>query len=412
MNLRRIIQSIPCKPPPIPAKLLPPADLVEEEHTPHYKSQHFYPVRLYEILDNRYQIVAKIGWGTSSTVWLARDLHQWRWLPPRYVTIKVNAHNYASQESAEKELRITEHITKANPQHPGRNFVATLLDSCRVASPSGTHICMVFDALCEPLWMLKHRFEGNTIPLDVLKPVSKLILEGLRYLHTECHVIHTDPKSDNILLALRNPSILDSVAQDEMNNLSPRKQLDDRDIYLSRNYWGLSPAELGRSVITDFGLAVRGDGPPNSHPIQPEEYRAPEICLGANWSYSADIWNLGVMIWDLFYGRGPFDTPPNARGSGSADEAHLGQIISLLGPPPPDLLSRGKDTSRYFDAKGQFKFPELIGKKDLVSMAKEIEDDDGMPQFVDFISRMLRWRPEDRTTAEDLLSHAWLLASL
>lgn len=343
---------------------------------------------------------------------LLLQCHRWRWLPPRYVAIKVNAHNYASQESAEKELRITEHITKANPQHPGRNFVATLLDSFRVASPSGTHICMVFDALCEPLWMLKHRFEGNTIPLDVLKPVSKLILEGLRYLHTECHVIHTDLKSDNILLALRNPSILDSVAQDEMNNPSPRKQLDDRDIYLSRNYWGLSPAELGRSVITDFGLAVRGDGAPNSHPIQPEEYRAPEVCLGADWSYSADIWNLGVMIWDLFYGRGPFDTPPNARGSGSADEAHLGQIISLLGPPPPDLLSRGKDTSRYFDAKGQFKFPELIGKKDLVSMAKEIEDDDGMPQFVDFISRMLRWRPEDRTTAEDLLSHAWLLASL
>lgn len=70
------------------------------------------------------------------------------------------------------------------------------------------------------------------------------------------------------------------------------------------------------------------------------------------------------------------------------------------------------DTTKLSDLIGQFKFPELIGKKDLVSMAKEIEDDDGMPQFVDFISRMLRWRPEDRTTAEDLLSHAWLLASL
>ncbi|EAS37019.3 CMGC/SRPK protein kinase [Coccidioides immitis RS] len=267
---------------------------------------------------------------------------------------------------------------------------------------------MVFDALCEPLWMLNRRFEGNTIPLGVLKPVSKLILEGLRYLHTECHVIHTDLKSDNILLALRNPSILDSVAQDEMNDPSPRKQLDGRDIYLSRNYWGLSPDQLGRSVITDFGLAVRGDGPPNSHPIQPEGYRAPEVCLGGEWSYSADIWNLGAMLWDLFCGRGPFDTPPNSRGSGSADEAHLGQIISLLGPPPPDLLRRGKETSRYFDAKGQFKFPELIGKKDLVSMAKEIDYDDGMPQFVDFISRMLRWRPEDRTTAEDLISHPWL----
>lgn len=51
--------------------------------------------------------------------------YRWRRLPPRYVAIKVNANNYTSQESAEKELRITDHITKANPQHPGRNFVAT-----------------------------------------------------------------------------------------------------------------------------------------------------------------------------------------------------------------------------------------------------------------------------------------------
>lgn len=53
MYLRRIIQSVPCKPTLLPVKLLPTTDLVEEEHTPHYKPQHFYPVRLYEILNNR-----------------------------------------------------------------------------------------------------------------------------------------------------------------------------------------------------------------------------------------------------------------------------------------------------------------------------------------------------------------------
>jgi serine/threonine protein kinase len=41
-------------------------------------------------------------------------------------------------------------------------------------------------------------------------------------------------------------------------------------------------------------------------------------------------------------------------------------------------------------------------------MAKEIDDDGGTPQFIDLISKMLRWRPEDRATAEDLLSHPWL----
>ncbi|KAL2867737.1 putative protein kinase [Aspergillus lucknowensis] len=330
-------------PPPLPAKLLPPTDLVEEEPTPHYKPQHFYP----------------IGWGTSSTVWLARDLHQWRWRPPRYVAIK------------RRSVRITEHITKANPQHLGNNFVTTWLDSFRVASPGGPHICMVFDALCEPLWMLKHRFEGNTMPLDVMKPVSKLILIGLQYLHTEFHVIRTDLKPDNILLALNDPSILDSVAQDEMNDPSPRKQPDSREIYLSRNYWGLSPDYLGDR-------------------------------------YSVDIWNSGVMLCDLVYGHGPFDIPRDARGPGSADEAHLGRIISLLGPPPSDLLDRGRETSRYYGAQGQFKFPELIGKKDLLSMTKKIDDDDELRQFIDLISRMLRWSPEDRATAQDLISHPWL----
>lgn len=35
-------------------------------------------------------------------------------------------------------------------------------------------------------------------------------------------------------------------------------------------------------------------------------------------------------------------------------------------------------------------------------------DDEGIPEFVEFISAMLCWRPEDRATVEDLLSHPWL----
>lgn len=74
MYLRRLIRSVPYKPCPLSTELLLTTDLVDEDHTPHSKSQHFYPVRLYEILNNRYQVAAKIGWRTSSTVWLARDL--------------------------------------------------------------------------------------------------------------------------------------------------------------------------------------------------------------------------------------------------------------------------------------------------------------------------------------------------
>lgn len=45
----------------------------------------------------------------------------------------------------------------------------------------------------------------------------------------------------------------------------------------------------------DFDQSVHGDRP-NSGFIQAEVYRAPEVILDACYSYSADIWSLGVMV--------------------------------------------------------------------------------------------------------------------
>jgi hypothetical protein len=47
---------------------------IEEERIPGYKAERFYPVRLGEVFNSRYQVVAKLGFGTASTIWLCRDL--------------------------------------------------------------------------------------------------------------------------------------------------------------------------------------------------------------------------------------------------------------------------------------------------------------------------------------------------
>jgi serine/threonine-protein kinase SRPK3 len=47
---------------------------VEEEELPDYRADRFYPVQLGEVFQERYQIIAKLGFGSSSTTWLARDL--------------------------------------------------------------------------------------------------------------------------------------------------------------------------------------------------------------------------------------------------------------------------------------------------------------------------------------------------
>ena len=109
------------------------------------------------------------------------------------------------------------------------------------------------------------------------------------------------------------------------------------------------------------------------------------------------------------------------------DRAHLTHITALLGPPPQDLLGRGKRTSLVYDPKGEFyleKSPricivliygtgELKGlgfspqTTNLESYITKIEGQEER-MFLAFVKRMLTWQPEDRSTAKELLSDPWL----
>lgn len=48
-----------------------PSEKVEEEN---FGIERYYPARIGDVLSSRYQIVGKLGFGKSSTVWLAQDL--------------------------------------------------------------------------------------------------------------------------------------------------------------------------------------------------------------------------------------------------------------------------------------------------------------------------------------------------
>jgi hypothetical protein len=54
--------------------ILPEHEKIEEENVPGYKAGSFYPVTLGDVFNSRYQVLAKLGFGTASTVWLCRDL--------------------------------------------------------------------------------------------------------------------------------------------------------------------------------------------------------------------------------------------------------------------------------------------------------------------------------------------------
>jgi serine/threonine-protein kinase SRPK3 len=63
------------------------------------------------------------------------------------------------------------------------------------------------------------------------------------------------------------------------------------------------------------------------------------------------MWNVGVMVWDLFEGKHMFHGN-DPDGKGYSTRAHLAEVIGMLGPPPLDLLERGTRTSEFFDEEG------------------------------------------------------------
>lgn len=96
------------------------------------------------------------------------------------------------------------------------------------------------------------------------------------------------------MLGIQDDSVFTAFEEGELKNPSPRKELDGRIIYTTRNL--RMPKELGAPVLCDFGSAVVIDNVEHREDIQPNVYRAPEVILEAPWTYSVDIWNTACMV--------------------------------------------------------------------------------------------------------------------
>ncbi|KAI5861011.1 kinase-like protein [Durotheca rogersii] len=170
----------------------------DEEDSEDYCKGGYHPVQVGEkFKDGKYTVVRKLGWGHFSTVWLSRDNTN-----GKHVALKVvrSANHYT--ETAIDEIKLLQKIVQANPNHPGRKYVVSLLDSFEHKGPNGVHVCMVFEVLGENLLGLIKKWQHRGIPRDLVMQITKQVLMGLDYLHRECGIIHTDLKPENVLIEI------------------------------------------------------------------------------------------------------------------------------------------------------------------------------------------------------------------
>lgn len=141
----------------------------------------YHPVLIGDILQDRYQVVDKLGYGGYSTIWLACDQEQLR-----YVAVKIGV---SDPSLPQRELSILDKLSHES--------IPKEIDNFNVTGPNGTHPCYTMalaqgslgDALSSPMF-----------PVAVGRVLAAKLILAVSYIHSQGFV-HGD-KSYSALPAI------------------------------------------------------------------------------------------------------------------------------------------------------------------------------------------------------------------
>ncbi|PUZ71999.1 hypothetical protein GQ55_2G358200 [Panicum hallii var. hallii] len=401
----------------------------EDEGVDGYRKGGYHAVRPGDqFAAGRYVAQRKLGWGNFSTVWLAFDVQS-----QKYVALKIQKSAPEFAQAALHEIEFLSEITKRDPSNC--KCIIQLIDHFKHTGPNGQHICLVFEFLGDSLLKLVQYNRYKGIGFDRVKRICKSILVGLDYLHSELGIIHSDLKLENVLLVstidpskdpirsglkpnLERPEGNPNNGEVGLNPIEKKLKMRARRVLAKLAEKRKSVVESSRSErsldgidltckIVDFGNACWADKQFTDF-IQTRQYRAPEIILGAGYSFSVDMWSFACIAFELATGEMLF-TPKEGHGY-SEDEDHLALMMELLGKMPKKIATMGTRSKEYFDRHGDLKRIRRLKmssiERILVDKYKISESD--AREFAKFLCPLLDFAPEKRPTATECLKHPWL----
>jgi tRNA A-37 threonylcarbamoyl transferase component Bud32 len=266
--------------------------------------------RLQAALGEGYAVEGKLGSGGFAVVFLVRDVHL-----KRKLAVKVLSPDLIASHSVLERFR-REAETIAQLSHPHivpLHFIGQKDDL----------VYLVMEAIDGG--SLSDRLDREKLlPIDDAARIFSEVASALAHAHKR-GVVHRDIKPQNVLL----------------------------------------DAESGRALVTDFGIARTAEGgslTATGMVIGTPAYLSPEQVTGEPSDHRADIYALGVMMYEMLSGQPPFTGPtPTAvlmkRLAGPPEslkklrpdvpDSLVELVDSCLATRPDDRLNNAADIVRY-----------------------------------------------------------------
>ncbi|RAK87346.1 kinase-like protein [Aspergillus costaricaensis CBS 115574] len=375
-----------------------------------YRPGGYHPNMIGDLLHDRYRIVDKLGYGGYSTVWLARDTHL-----ERYVAVKAGIADSLPHET--KILRaLSAPASVPLSVRAGLDSIPVPLDEFEVTGPNGTHPCYTTTpARCN----LREVSFSRLFPLDVARALSGGLMLAVAYMHSQGYV-HGDIHLRNILVKL--PASFDVLSTEEFYEQYGKPETVS---ITQRNGGSLPPHVPPKAVLPlylgkkaeEFTLQDAAVSSPRfgEYCHTPVPYCPPEALFErqAPLSYPADVWSLATAVWEILGMKAIVSTE-------APEDEVTSQQIDVLGPMPQAWHSAWEERSYFFDEDGRpVEGREVWPTLDLAfeQGVREYRRQGGVGDFGDdetatilqLMRGMLRFKPEERLTIEEVLQSEWIL---
>lgn len=237
-----------------------------------------------EDYENRFDVIKKIGSGSFSNVYKVLDKDS-----NEETVLKIFKYKKYSKVY-EDEIRFLNKLKNHMNEH---NFMTYTKHVCRKIGDFSfsDEYFINYKLYGENLYYVLSKYYTSGFPIQKLNKYKDDIILGLDYIHS-AGIIHRDLKPENIVFTNR---------RDYMSDL----------------------------VIIDFGLSYDNDSNMKdefTYYLQSRYYRAPETIFEINKSFSIDIWSLGCILFELFFGQVLFP--------GKNEDQMIKYFNTTIGKPP------------------------------------------------------------------------------